>query len=156
MYLITTRLRHFEPDIAPHWYQHLTDHFFGMAEERFLTHHGIHSGALRTRYLKDLFSQWRGLQLAYDEGIIKGDAVLAAALWRNIWKSKEEKEAMGRLGKDLAVVTGWMRRELQRLEQTPDEDIGMGMWEFDNPAIEEKAVIAESKLMREGVETVAT
>jgi cytochrome b pre-mRNA-processing protein 3 len=35
--------------------------------------------------MKDVLEQYHGSISAYDEGLIKGDAVLAAAIWRNIF-----------------------------------------------------------------------
>ena len=52
--------------------------------------HDMGSSSIRQRYLKDLFVQWRGVILAYDEGLVKGDAVLAAAVWRNLFKARED------------------------------------------------------------------
>lgn len=36
-------------------------------------------------YMKDMLEQYHGSCAAYDEGLISGDAVLAAAVWRNIF-----------------------------------------------------------------------
>jgi cytochrome b pre-mRNA-processing protein 3 len=36
-------------------------------------------------YMKDMLEQYHGACAAYDEGLVRGDAVLAAALWRNLF-----------------------------------------------------------------------
>jgi len=36
-------------------------------------------------YMKDMLEQYHGSIAAYDEGLVRGDAVLAAALWRNMF-----------------------------------------------------------------------
>lgn len=36
-------------------------------------------------YMKDMLEQYHGSCAAYDEGLVRGDAVLAAALWRNVF-----------------------------------------------------------------------
>jgi hypothetical protein len=84
MYCLTARLRCFPAAHAPTWQQHLVDHFFHDAERRMAVAHRIVARSLRTRYLKDLHGQFRGALAAYDEGLCRGDAVLAAALWRNV------------------------------------------------------------------------
>lgn len=71
---------------------------------------------MRNRYLKDLFLQWRGVLAAYDEGFARGDAVLGAAVWRNLWKGSE----IGPDGKEMdwtkvARVVAYMRRVLADL-----------------------------------------
>ncbi|KAF3354097.1 hypothetical protein VdG1_00354 [Verticillium dahliae VDG1] len=56
------------------------DNFFFDCERVMHLNHGMTSSALRQRYLKDIFMQWRGLIAAYDEGLAKkSDRVLAAA-----------------------------------------------------------------------------
>jgi cytochrome b pre-mRNA-processing protein 3 len=75
--------------------------------------------------LKDLWQQWRGVLLSYDEGIIKGDAVLAGAVWRNVFKGDEETDIQ-----DLALVTAYLRGQLKILDQLSDADIGEGRVEF--------------------------
>ncbi|KAI8959410.1 ubiquinol-cytochrome C chaperone-domain-containing protein [Daldinia sp. FL1419] len=116
LYLVFARLRDLEPEAARSWQRQITDHFFFDAEERMDLTHGITSRGLRHRYLKDLFIQWRGLIAAYDEGVIKGDAVLAAAVWRNVFKAREDIDV-----RSLAAVVSWMRLCLKMLDQIPDE-----------------------------------
>ncbi|RWA12122.1 hypothetical protein EKO27_g2963 [Xylaria grammica] len=116
MYLIFARLRNLDRDAARAWQAQLVDHFFFDAEERMDLNHGISSRALRGRYLKDLFVQWRGLVAAYDEGVAKGDAVLASAVWRNVFKAREDVNV-----RDLAATVSWMRLCLKMLDQMPDE-----------------------------------
>ncbi|KAK9781954.1 putative Ubiquinol-cytochrome c chaperone domain-containing protein [Seiridium cardinale] len=115
LYLVYARLRNLPVDSARSWQKQLTDHFFFDAEERMDTMHGISSRGLRHRYLKDLFIQWRGVIAAYDEGVAKGDAVLAAAVWRNIYKAREDVDV-----RKLAAITSWMRACLKSLDATPD------------------------------------
>ncbi|KAK5141201.1 Serine carboxypeptidase 3, partial [Cryomyces antarcticus] len=57
------------------------------------TYHGMVARGTRNKYLKDLFIQWRGVLAAYDEGLIRGDAVMAAAVWRNVFKGDENVDA---------------------------------------------------------------
>ncbi|KAI0851756.1 ubiquinol-cytochrome C chaperone-domain-containing protein [Daldinia vernicosa] len=116
LYLVFARLRDLEPDAARSWQRQLTDHFFFNAEERMDLTHGITSRGLRHRYLKDLFVQWRGVIAAYDEGVVKGDAVLAAAVWRNVFKAREDVDV-----RSLAAIVSWMRLCLKMLDQIPDE-----------------------------------
>ncbi|WEW57928.1 Serine carboxypeptidase 3 [Emydomyces testavorans] len=88
MYLITVRLRALPtPESFQTFARHLFDHFSNHAEDRMEVIHRITSRAIRVKYLKDLFLQWRGVLAAYDEGLVKGDAVLAAAVWRNLYKA---------------------------------------------------------------------
>lgn len=89
-----------------------------------VTLHNISSRAIRNRYLKDLFIQWRGVLAAYDEGLVKGDAVLGAAVWRNIWKAS----ATSQDGRDLdwskvATVVAYMRRVISELSETNEADL---------------------------------
>ena len=91
------------------------------------TQHGIAASSIRSKYLKDLFVQWRGLTAGYDEGLAKGDAVLATAIWRNVFKGDGDVDF-----RSIGQVVNYMRSVLLRLEGTNDEDIVAGEVEFGN------------------------
>lgn len=118
MYLITARLRNLPTrEAARSWERQLVDHFSFDAEERMDLVHGITSRGMRHRYLKDIFVQWRGVIMAYDEAVGKGsDAMLASAVWRNVYKARPDVDA-----RHLAAVVSWMRLSLKSLDQIPDE-----------------------------------
>lgn len=121
MYLVFARLRNLDKDTAKSWQAQLVDHFFFDAEERMDVNHGISSRGLRSKYLKDVFVQWRGIIMAYDEGVVKGDAVLASAVWRNVFKGREDASV-----RDIAAIVSWMRLCLKMLDQMPDEALFTG------------------------------
>ena len=130
LYLLNARLRCFERDEYRNWQQQLVDHFFFECEKKMHVDHSISSSALRQRYLKDIFVQWRGLILAYDEGVVKGDAILASAVWRNLFKG--DPDADPRL---LAAIVGWMRSSLSVLEGVSDATFPARAAElFEKPA----------------------
>lgn len=115
MYLIVVRARCLDKDSFHAWQSQLVDHFFHDAEERMDLTHNIASRSIRQRYLRDLFVTWRGLMLAYDEGLVKGDAVLASAVWRNLFKGADDVDA-----RTLAAIVSWMRMCLKNLDQMQD------------------------------------
>ena len=147
MYLLTVRLRCFPREHAPAWHQHLTDHFFYLAEDRMAAMHRISSRMMRNRYLKDLFVQWRGLTAAYDEGLVRGDAVLAAAVWRNVCKGEEDVDLVR-----LAEVVSYMRSVLYAFDQMEDEVIARGDVVFGDPGSEEAWVRVRSRMMDQEVD----
>ncbi len=142
MYLLSARFRCFPAHSSQPWQQHLLDHFFHDAENRMVISHNMHARGTRNKYLKDLFIQWRGLLAAYDEGLAKGDAVLAAAVWRNIFKANEDVDV-----KYLAQIVSYMRRALRGLDAASDEDIMMGVIQFSDPRNEATVVGLRSKIM---------
>jgi cytochrome b pre-mRNA-processing protein 3 len=84
--------------------------------------------------------------LAYDEGLVKGDAMLAAAVWRNLFGGREDVDF-----EKLAMIVGYMRRELARLVKASDNDVAMGEWQFQgDPGDEAKTLNVVSKLMKDG------
>ncbi|KAK4561662.1 Serine carboxypeptidase 3 [Recurvomyces mirabilis] len=147
MYLLTLRLRQFPPQHAPIWHQNLLDHFFYAAEDRMAVWHGMSARGVRNKYLKDLWLQWRGLQLSYDEGLIKGDAVMAGAVWRNLFRGREETDVG-----DLGVVVAYMRREMGRLAEVTDEQVGEGAVKFGDPRAVVGSVQRESPWVRRALE----
>ena len=140
MYLLTVRMRCFPPDQAPAWNQHMIDHFSYLAEDRMVVTHNIAARMIRNRYLKDLFVQWRGLTAAYDEGLVRGDAVLATAVWRNVFKANADID-LRRLGQ----VVSYMRNVLNKLEAMEDEGLTSGDVVFGDPGSEAALVKIRSK-----------
>ena len=112
MYLVVARIRCLDRDAARSTQAQFIDNFFFDCERVMHVNHGMTSSALRQRYLKDIFMQWRGLIAAYDEGVAKAsDRVLAAAVWRNLFKGREDVDI-----RHLAAVVAWMRATLRDLE----------------------------------------
>ena len=107
--------------------------------------HNISARGARNKYLKDLSQMWRGVLLSYDEGVIKGDAVLAGAVWRNVFKGDENADI-----EDIAVVTALLRGQLRMLDRLSDADIGAGRVEFQDPAKYKMLVSRESPMMKKG------
>ncbi|KAE8335384.1 hypothetical protein BDV24DRAFT_8837 [Aspergillus arachidicola] len=131
MYLLTVRLRVLPSYESFQTYsRHLIDHFSHNAEHRMDVLHGFTSRTIRNKFLKDLFIQWRGVLAAYDEGIVKGDAVLGAAIWRNLWKASHT----GPDGKELdwtkiARVVAYMRRVTSELSQVSEADLILQLYQ---------------------------
>lgn len=129
MYLLTVRLRALPTRESVQTYsRHLIDHFSHNAEHRMDVMHDLGSRSVRNKYLKDLFIQWRGIIAAYDEGLIKGDAVLGAAVWRNLWKASPT----GPDGKEVdwtkvAWVVAYMRRVLSELSKMDEADLVLAL-----------------------------
>jgi cytochrome b pre-mRNA-processing protein 3 len=143
MYLIAARFRCFPTSSQTQtWQQHLLDHFFYDAENRMMVNHNMHARGTRNKYLKDLFIQWRGLLAAYDEGVYKGDAVLAAAIWRNVFKASEDVDIKG-----LAQIVSYMRRALKGLDSISNERVMGADLQFATPKDEASAVALRSKMM---------
>ncbi|KAI9734289.1 MAG: Protein cbp3, mitochondrial [Cirrosporium novae-zelandiae] len=130
LHLLTVRLRAFPPAHAPTWHQHLLNHFFFLAEERMQTQHGMSARGVRHKYLKDMYLQWRGVILAYDEGLVRGDAWLASAVWRNLFRGEENVD-LRRVGE----VVEWMRRGWRALERLDDVDVAGGGVVFGEPGV---------------------
>ena len=143
MYLLTVRLRLFPAAHAHHWHQNLLDHFFYAAEDRMAVFHGMSARSIRNRYLKDLFVQWRGVLTAYDEGLIKGDAVLGTAVWRNIFDADENVDV-----ESVAQIVAWFKKSLRDLDRMQDHEIASGEITFEDPSRQLQVVGRESKLLK--------
>ncbi|KAJ4292308.1 Mitochondrial beta-keto-acyl synthase [Collariella sp. IMI 366227] len=118
MYLIVVRFRCLEPTAQQAFQAQLVNHFFYQAEAKMEDVHELTSRMIRQKYLKDVFVQWRGLILAYDEGLVKGDAVLASAVWRNLFKAREDVDVRA-----LAAVVSWIRAGISRMAEMEDGEV---------------------------------
>lgn len=114
LYLVVVRLRCLEKQAWQAWQTQLVNHFFQHAEDLMEANHGM-SRMIRSRHLNSLFQTWRGVILAYDEGLVKGDAVMAAAVWRNVFRSSEDVDM-----RHVAAIVAWMRMTLRGLDEMLD------------------------------------
>ena len=91
MYVIVTQLRAVLSSEAEfsEYHRYLIEHFSRAAEDKMILLHNLNAQGVRSRYLKDILLQWRGIMVSYDEGLVKGDAVLASAIWRNLFRANE-------------------------------------------------------------------
>lgn len=114
LYLIVVRLRCCEKTAWQTWQTQLVNHFFQHAEDIMQINHGM-GRMTRSGFLNALFQTWRGVILAYDEGLVKGDAVMAAAVWRNVFGSREDVNM-----RHVAAVVAFMRRSIKQLDNMLD------------------------------------
>lgn len=143
MYALTVRLRRFPAKHVRIWEQNLLDHFFYAAEDRMAMWHGMAARGVRNKHLKDLWLQWRGVLVSYDEGLIKGDAVLGAAVWRNVFQAREDVDIA-----DIATVVSYLRREIARLDKLPDAHLTTGQIKFPSPQEEVQRAAQTSSWMQ--------
>ena len=137
LWLIASRIRQFPKVHSPVWQRQMVDHFFFDAEQKMVIYHAMTARSVRNRHLKDLFTCYRGLLVAYDEGVVKGDAVLAAALWRNIWGGCGATDGEMDINK-LTEVVAYVRREMKYLEGLKDEEIAGGLVKLGGRTKKEK------------------
>lgn len=72
--------------------------------------------------MEEFGQQFFGLIVAYDEGLLGHDRVLASALWRNLFYNKAGTDA-----EDLALIVEYVRKQIQHLEtQSSDEMVMTG------------------------------
>ena len=65
--------------------QELINHFFVDVELRIRGPYAVTQGRLIKGHMKDMLEQFHGSCAAYDEALLGGDEVLAAAIWRNMF-----------------------------------------------------------------------
>ena len=75
---------------------------------------------------------------------MKGDAVLAAAVWRNVFKADQDGDFRG-----VGEVVSYIRGVLKGLDEMPDESIASGKVVFGDPGSERDGVLLRSRLMTE-------
>ncbi|KAJ2356440.1 Ubiquinol cytochrome-c reductase assembly protein Cbp3, partial [Coemansia sp. RSA 2618] len=107
---------------AKHYNQGLVDGFFRDAEQK-IRGSGIKSGRIVNDTLKDLVSSFKGTVMSLDEGFARSDAVLAAAVWRNL---VPEDDAVLQVD----AVVRYVRAQLQELDACSTPDILAGRFVF--------------------------
>lgn len=95
-------------------FKEVADHFWTDTELQ-LTRAGVTSHL--NKHMADLISSFYGTLLALDEGVYKGDAVLASAVWRNVFGCSQDVKAA-----EVLQAMEYVRRELQKMESV-DRDV---------------------------------
>ncbi len=110
MYVIVTQLRTVLESEAEfqNYHRYMIEAFSREAEDKMILLHNLSAQGIRSRYLKDLLLQWRGILLSYDEGLVKGDAVLASAIWRNLFRADEDVDWV-----KAASVVAYLRQSMR-------------------------------------------
>ncbi|KAG0641559.1 ubiquinol-cytochrome C chaperone-domain-containing protein [Tuber brumale] len=148
MWMLIVRIRALELDRVKTWQQHFVDHFFYDAEGKMIHTYKITNGGQRKTYLKDLYSQYRGMIAGYDEGLCKGDAVLSAAIWRNVFDARPDVDMEA-----LAMITSYVRRVVHGLDKVNDQVLNSARVTFGLPNEEAGMVRMESKFIETLPET---
>jgi cytochrome b pre-mRNA-processing protein 3 len=73
---------------------------------------------VRKQSLKELMQAFYGLILAYDEGLLSHDRVLAASIWRNMFHNKKNTDAS-----NLARFVEYVRKQVLHLENIDSEKL---------------------------------
>jgi cytochrome b pre-mRNA-processing protein 3 len=125
-YLILRRLKR-EPDPAAALAQAVFDTMFADMD-RNLRESGV--GDLSVgRQVKAMAQAFYGRIAAYEEGLAGDDALLAAALQRNLFRGQNGDPAA------FAALTSYMRREAKALDAGQAEDIMAGRVAFGPPPV---------------------
>ncbi|KAF2675552.1 hypothetical protein BT63DRAFT_41540 [Microthyrium microscopicum] len=140
MWMLKVRIRQLPKKMCDHWSDLLTNHFFWEAERTMDFVHKIDASD-RRKSLEAYSQIWRGTVVAYDEGLIKGDDVLAAAVWRQLFNADANVDPL-----KIALVTAYVRREVARLGRIEDEVLARGYVGFGEP-VSEADVLMQSPLM---------
>ena len=73
------------------------------------------------RNLQHLAYEFYGLTLAYDEGLVGPDTMLAAGLWRNLFPDKDASDPIA-----LAKMVNYVRMQVGHLDSIPDKQLFSG------------------------------
>ncbi|GME86555.1 unnamed protein product [[Candida] boidinii] len=128
IWLLFVRMRAMPFKYGKSYQQKLVDRFFKDMELRLSEEMNVLSGRITDSYLKDFHSQLMGIVLSYDEALASNDAVLAAALWRNIFNGEKNVDLV-----KLEALVRYVRMQLYVLSKTSDRAFGFGDFVFVNP-----------------------
>lgn len=85
IWLLSVRFRSLPVPLGQSYLQELINHFFIDVELRIRGPYAVTQGRLIKAHMKDMLEQFHGACAAYDQALLSGDTVLAAAMWRNIF-----------------------------------------------------------------------
>ncbi|KAK9454057.1 ubiquinol-cytochrome C chaperone-domain-containing protein [Dipodascopsis uninucleata] len=132
VWMLLVRMRALPEKYAKTYQQALVDGVFLDIEYRIVNEYKIKSGRLISNSMKELNNQLRGSIFAYDEGLMGSDAVLGAALWRNMFGGNKDVDL-----KTVEMMVRYVRSHIFVLEKMSDFDFGVGRFVFIPPWIEQ-------------------
>jgi cytochrome b pre-mRNA-processing protein 3 len=127
IWILKVRLRQWPKSMSDHLSKMLSDHFFWRAEEHMDFVHKL-GAQERHKHMDHFFQVWTGTLIAYDEGLVKGDAVLATAIWRLLFQANKEVDPL-----KVELVTRYARKEIARLAWLEDDVFMKGYVGFGEP-----------------------
>ncbi|KAK9237557.1 protein required for assembly of ubiquinol cytochrome-c reductase [Lipomyces kononenkoae] len=131
IWMLLVRMRALPEKYANAYEQALVDGMFLDLEKRMVSEYKINSNRLINNTLKEFNLQLRGSVLAYDEGLMSDDAVLGAAIWRNIFGGRKDVNMA-----KIAIMVRYVRTHIFVLDKMSDFDFGVGRFVFFPPWIE--------------------
>jgi cytochrome b pre-mRNA-processing protein 3 len=79
---------------------------------------GVHSGSLIAKGIREMSAEFNGLIIAYEEGLLLNDKVLAAAIWRNLIHDKSATDPV-----HLEVMVCYIRHQVQHMDSIDTEEL---------------------------------
>lgn len=79
---------------------------------------GVHSGSLIDKTLNEWSEMFKGLILAYEEGLLLSDRVLAGAIWRNLIGDKNAIDPV-----DLEVMVHYIRYQVTHMDSLDSQSL---------------------------------
>lgn len=132
-WLLMVRFRALPVSSGKQYTQALVNLFFDDIEMRLREDYKMKNPRIISTTLKDLHQQFRGATAAYDEGLYRSDAVLSAAIWRNVFAGSQGVNVVY-----LASSTKYVRKTLFELDATSDEDISNCDFSFSRPQMDDR------------------
>ncbi|KAK9462922.1 ubiquinol-cytochrome C chaperone-domain-containing protein [Lipomyces oligophaga] len=130
-WMLQVRMRALPEKYASIYEQALIDGIFLDTEKMLVDSYKIRTGKIIENTLKELHLQLRGSTLAYDEGLLGDDAVLGAAIWRNIFAADSDIDM-----RNVSRMVKYVRANLFILDRTTDFDFAIGRFVFIPPWID--------------------
>ena len=109
IWLLSVRFRSLPAPLGKSYIQEMINHYFIHSESLMRGRYKVKQARLIKGSLRDMLYQYHGANLGYDEGLISGnDAILAAAIWRNLFGAGWGKMGgvKGKLNQDKGVPAG--------------------------------------------------
>lgn len=102
---------------------------------------GVNNPRVQDKYMHELLSTHYGCSLAYDEGYEGSDALLASALWRNIFSMDEQVDPQR-----LHDLVRYVRFQTGRVFKIPEEKLVMGevKWSLPPPLVQPNPTVITS------------
>ncbi|WBW74960.1 mitochondrial respiratory chain complex III assembly protein Cbp3 [Schizosaccharomyces osmophilus] len=117
LWILQTRIRGLQPQEKQALSQALVTRFFEDMEFRIHKDYRINSDRITGMYLKDLFQQQTGAIFGYDQSMLGNDAVLATAIWRNLFAGSQNVDLS-----ILAEIVAFVRLNVFELSNTSNEE----------------------------------
>jgi len=140
IWILNVRLRIEDQKFSDSYEQKIIDYYWKDIEDGLMNEAKVQHPVIALKYSKEHALNYKGYMAAFDIGLYDGDAMLAEAIWRNMYEMKEDVPI-----EEIGEIVRYIRREIHNLHQLDRNTIERGVLNWGPPPFCTNSDVQEEK-----------